>query len=116
MLFMRSVFGIGFLLIYLHKNVKKDTWDSLPKGKNFPLIWKILVSTATNVISYSCTKYVPLTVIAITSNMSPVICIGLAYLILKERLKRFQVFMIFLLIVGAFMVTLGGKPEKNEDD
>ena len=33
LLFMRSVLGIGMMLLMLNKNLKKDTWDSVTRDK-----------------------------------------------------------------------------------
>ena len=62
----------------------------------------------TNIINYSLTKYLPLTIISVVSNMSPIIVIVLAYLILKEQVRKFDILMMALTLVGIFVIILGG--------
>ena len=48
LLFMRSVLGIGMMLIMLNRNLKKDTWDSVTRDKLGLLTFKTAASTFTN--------------------------------------------------------------------
>ena len=50
MLFMRSVLGIGIMLVMMNRNIKKDTWDSVTRDKLGSLSFKTLASTFTNFI------------------------------------------------------------------
>lgn len=60
----------------------------------------------TNIINYSVTKYLPLTLIAIVNNMGPLITVILAFFILKERIKCFEIMMICLTVGGVLIVVL----------
>lgn len=68
----------------------------------------------TNIINYSVTKYIPLTLIAIVNNMSPLICVILAFFILKERVKGFEILMIVLTVAGIFVVVLFENPDPTD--
>ena len=48
LLFMRSVLGIGMMLVMLNKNLKKDTWDTVTRDKLGSLTFKTAASTFTN--------------------------------------------------------------------
>jgi drug/metabolite transporter (DMT)-like permease len=60
----------------------------------------------TNIINYSVTKYLPLTLIAIVNNMGPLITVILAFFLLKERIKGFEILMICLTVGGVLIVVL----------
>ena len=59
------------------------------------------------------TKFLPLTIIAIFSNLSPMITVVMAYMILKEKLKCFEM-IIMILSLGA-VITYAIFPASNED-
>ncbi len=64
-------------------------------------------------INYSVTKYIPLTIISIVSNLAPIIVVVLAFLILKEVIRKFDLLMMMMTLVGIFGVILGGDPENE---
>ena len=68
----------------------------------------------TNIINYSVTKYLPLTLIAIVNNMGPLVTIVLAFFILKERIKSFEVVMILLTLVGVLTVVIFTDPNTED--
>lgn len=111
---MRSVFGIAVMVIMLHVNLKKDTWDSVTKDKVGSLIFKTASSTTTNIIRYSAAKYLPLTIVSVISNLTPIVVVVLAYLILKEKIKSFDLVMMLLTLLGIFGVIFGGKDTTDE--
>ena len=60
-----------------------------------------------NVIQFSVVKYIPMTVISIVYNMCPIISIVFAFLLLKEKIKTFEVIMVIFLIAGVVTVVTG---------
>ena len=63
-----------------------------------------------NIINYSVTKALPLTLIAVVNNMGPLITLVLAFFILKERIKRFEIMMLCLTVGGVLVVILFAQP------
>ena len=61
-------------------------------------------------------KYIPLTIISIVLNMAPIFVFLLAFFILKEVIKRYDLMMMFLTLVGILMVFLGNEKEKKDSD
>ena len=47
-----------------------------------------------------------MTLIAVVNNMGPLITLVLAFFILKERIKRFEILMILLTVGGVFIVII----------
>ena len=60
------------------------------------------------------TKYIPLTIISIVINMAPIFVFLLAFLILKEAIKRYDLLMMILTLVGILAVILGSDKEKKD--
>ena len=67
-------------------------------------------------INYSVTKYLPLTLISVVQNMSPIIVIVLAFLILKEVVRKFDILMMLLTLVGIFGVIIGGDATNTDEE
>ena len=74
--------------------------------------FRSLQGSLTNVINFTNAKYLPMTIIAIVNNLSPLIAVVLAYLILKEKLRLFEIVMLILTLAGIFVVVIyGGSSE-----
>ena len=108
MLLMRSSFALGIMIIAYNIRLKKAVWDGVNRTNVGPLIFRTIQGSTANIISLSLNKYLNLTIISIVTNMSPLISMVLAYLILKEKIKGFEVFMLFMTIVGILVVIVGG--------
>lgn len=104
MLFMRSLFALTFQLIIVNKDLKPAVWDGVDRKSAGPLVFRSIQGTMTNIINYSVTKFLPLTLIAIVNNMSPLITLVLAFFILKEKIKKFEILMIVLTVAGVVTV------------
>ena len=96
------------MIIQLHINLKKDTWDSVTRDKAGALVFKTAASTTTNIINYTAAKYLPLTIVSIVSNLTPILVVVMAYLILKETILRFDLIMMLLTLIGIFGVIFTG--------
>lgn len=59
------------------------------------------------------TKVLPLTLIAIINNMGPLVTVILAYFILKEKLKTFEVVILLLTVAGVAEVVSTGEPQAS---
>ena len=65
-------------------------------------------------MNYSVTKYIPLTIISIVNNLSPIIVCVLAFAILREQIRGFDILMMLLTLVGIFGTILLAAP--SDDD
>ena len=113
-LFMRSAIGVVLIIGSVNKNLKKDTWDCVTRDGVGSLIGKTFTGTTTNIINYMLPKYLPLTLISVVNNLSPVIVVTLAYLILKETLKKFEWLMLAFSVAGILVYVIGA--DNDEDD
>lgn len=67
----------------------------------------------TNIINYSVTKFLPLTMIAIVNNLGPPITVLMAFIVLKERIKKFEMLMILMTVAGILIVVIFGQNDPN---
>ena len=116
MLLMRSVFALICQAIYVNKELKKAVWDDINKKNVSPLIVRTIQGSISNIINYSVTKYLPLTMIAIVNNLGPPVTVFLAFIVLKERLKGFEIFMITLTVAGIMTVVIGGEDSDDPNE
>lgn len=65
MFFMMSVCGILIMVVTVNKRLKKETWDCVTRDQVGSLAFKTISGTVTNIINYTVTKYIPLTIISI---------------------------------------------------
>ena len=114
MFFMRSVMCIGILTLHVNVKLKKETWDPVSCKNVGPLAFKTGASCITNLIQFSVTMFIPATIISIVSNLAPIIVVILAFLILKEEIRKFDVLMILMTLVGIFTIILGGDSDNND--
>lgn len=104
------------MMIQLNVSVKKETIDSVTKDKVGALIFKTFTGTTTNMINYSVSKFIPLTIISVVANLAPLIVVVLAFLILKEVIRKFDLLMMMLTLLGIFGVIFGGNAENEDTD
>ena len=111
MLFIRSVFGIVLMAAIINTKLKRDTWDCVTRDKVGSLVLKTLASSSTNIVQYFVAKYLQLTIISIVINMAPVFVFILAFLILKEVIKWYDLMMMLLTLAGIVTVIQGSERE-----
>ena len=99
--------GITIMTVHQNKKLKKETWDSIEWRKSFPLCFKTIAGTITNLMMYSVTKFVPATIISIVANTIPIVVLILAFLVLKEIISKFDVTVILLTLLGILVIILG---------
>ena len=64
-------------------------------------------------INTFASKYIPLTIIGVVNNLSPLCTVLLAYIFLGERLKIVEIVFLGLLAAGIFTIVLGEKATLN---
>ena len=113
MLVLRSVFALVCQAIYVNKELKKAVWDDVNRSNVCPLIVRSSQGAITNIINYSVTKFLPLTMIAIVNNLGPPITVLLAFIVLKERIKKFEILMIMMTVAGILIVVIFGQADSS---
>ena len=115
MLTLRSAFALTFQVLYVNKDLKKAVWTDINRKNVCPLITRSAQGSITNIVNYSVTKFLPLTMIAIVNNMAPPITVLLAFCLLKEKIKKFEMLMLAMTVSGILIVVVGGTSESSAD-
>ena len=116
MLLMRSAIALTTMVVWLNCGLKKAVWNGIKRDQISALIFRSTQGAVTNIISYSCTKYLPLTVIAIISNLGPSVTVVLAYMVLKEKIKGFEMVIMFLSLAATIVFSLFGNAKEDKGE
>ena len=113
---MRSFWGLIILLMLINVNFKKIMYDSVNK-QDYPfLAFKTFSSTLTQIINSFASKYIPLTIIGVVNNLSPMVTVLFAFIFLGERLRVLDLIFLGLLAAGIFTVVLGASKTANPQE
>ena len=101
------------MIIQLNCGLKKAVWDGI-KGPNIKaLTFRTTQGAMTQIISYYCVKFLPLTIIAVTANLAPIITVVIAFLVLKEKVKNFEIIIMILSLAAIIVFVLKGEPDQQ---
>lgn len=81
-----------------------------------PLIVRTVSGSLSNLINFSVTKYLSLTLIAVINNISPPLTVALCYFILKEKVPCFEIVMLSITVAGILVYAIAGSLPDNEDE
>ena len=110
---MRSFWGLIILMMLINVNFKKIMYDSVKK-QDYPfLAFKTFSSTLTQIINSFSSKYIPLTIIGVVNNLSPLVTVLLAFIFLGERLRVLDLVFLGMLAAGIFTIVLGASKTAN---
>lgn len=83
-------------------------------GIDYPYVFfKSYQASLTNAVNLYCTRVIPLTIIGVVNGLSPIACVILAFIFLKERLKKIEVIFLFLIAAGIIDVICGASKTLN---
>ena len=113
MLVLRSTWATIIMIFLINLKAKKILYDDIGKGDVFPLAFRSVQGTIVNLINFAATKVVPLAIIGVLNNLSPVCCVILAYFMLGEKLKRSEMIVLGLIFLCIVDIVVTGKPDPN---
>ena len=108
MIFARSSIAIITMIVWQNVGLKKAVWDGVKGPQVKALIFRSTQGAITNTIAFSLSKYLPLTFIAVFGNLGPVFTVLLAYLILKESIKCFELIILLLSLAAVLTFSVTG--------
>ena len=111
---MRSVFGLITQLVWVNKDLKKACWDDINRKSVGPLIVRTIQGSLTNIINFAVTKFLPLTIIGVINNLGPPVTMVVAFFVLKEKIKAFEIVMITLTVGCILVIVIGGNKDSDE--
>ena len=93
---MRSTWSLSILLLMINVRVKKIMVDSVRKDDYPYLAFRSLSSTFTQIINTFSSKYIPLTIIGVVNNLSPLIVVLMAFIFLTKDKTKIDFVKIYL--------------------
>lgn len=109
MIFARSSIALITMVLWQNVGLKKAVWDGVKGPQVKALIFRSSQGAITNTIGFSLTKYLPLTMIAIFGGLGPIFTVILAYLLLKETIKCFELVILLLSLAAVLSFSILGK-------
>ena len=109
MLVGRSVVGIIVMILWQNVGLKKAVWDGISRDTVSPLVFRSFQGAAVQTINYGTTKYLVLTAIAIITSLNPLVTVVMAYLILKEKIQRFEIGVLFFSVIAIIAFSITGE-------
>jgi drug/metabolite transporter (DMT)-like permease len=113
-LFVRSAACASLNLTITNVNTKRLLWDEIIEKKNVTsLLYSIVQGCLSIVISCGCLKYLPVTVVGISSQLSPIMVIFMAYFFLSEQISSVEIVAVIFSIVSACLVLIGNNESSS---
>ena len=98
------------MVLWLNCDLKKQTFDGINRTNVSPLIYRTVQGSISNIINYSVARFVPSSIIAVVNQLSPIVTVALAYFILKEVIKCFDMTIMGVNLAAILVTIFGASP------
>jgi len=111
--FVRGLISVLLSLVMSHRKLRHDLVDCVDR-ETFPsLMFRCLQGALSVFISFMCIKYFDVSTVGIVCSLTPLFVCLLAYFVLGERLKRFDLAALFFVVACVSLVMLGADTNMN---
>ena len=101
-------------IVILNIDFKKVVYDSIPRDQYCNLAYRSIQGILTFFCTFEAIKYLPLVLVAIVVNMSP-ICIAIfGYFWLHESLHKFDIFQLILSFAAVVIIIVENNKEGSD--
>lgn len=107
---MRSAWALLIMIGMLNKDLIKITIFGVKRDSIPGLTFRSIQGAVSRQINYAATKFLPLAIVGIVNNMSPLVTVVLAYFLLKEKLKPCEFAFLMCALCGMIPIIVGGSP------
>jgi len=101
------------VLTLLNNKSKRVLIDEIPKSNHALLTFRSVQGSVGSLINNTCVKHIPLSVIGVVNNLSPICCSVLALTLLKEKMTAGQILFLVLTTIGVIVVVLGKQSDST---
>ena len=112
-IFGKSLFSILTLIVWLNVSLKKNVYNGINRTNVGPLVYRTIQGSISNMINYSVAKFIPSSIISVVNSLSPIITVCLAYFLLKEIVKWFDIFICTLNFSAIVVTIVGADPSED---
>jgi len=102
------------MLIWLNINLKTALIDNVDRSTVPSLVFRCLQGAISVTITFTCLKYLPVSTVGIVNRMQPAIVVFIAFFVLSERLKSFDILTLILATAGAVLIVVGMQGEPRD--
>ena len=113
LLFGKSLVSVLTLLLWLNVSLKKNVYNGINRTNVGPLVYRTIQGSISNMINYSVAKFIPSSIISVVNSLSPIITVCLAYFLLKEIVKWFDIFICTLNFSAIVVTIVGADPSED---
>lgn len=106
LLVLRSSYATFIMICMMHKNAKVILYDGVGKGDIFPIAFRSVQGTITNIINFMAAKWIQIAIVGVVNNLSPVCCVVLCYFMLGETLPLKEIIFLALIVVCIFDIVI----------
>ncbi len=99
----------------MNTKFKAILYDGVGKSDIFPIAFRSLQGTISNLINFAAAKYIQIAVVGVVNQLSPVCCVILCYFILGETLGRKEIIFLLLIVACIFDIVIFA-PSGTEQD
>ena len=103
---LRSTYATFIMICMMHKNAKVILYDGVGKGDVFPIAFRSVQGTITNIINFMAAKWIQIAIVGVVNNLSPVCCVVLCYFMLGETLALKEIIFLALIVVCIFDIVI----------
>ena len=106
----------------MHKRLKEYLWDTVPRGQMFGLFTRSIQRVITIFTMMYAIKYLPVGIVSLIANTTPIFIVIFGYLMLNERITIAEIFCLTVAFSGVIILVLSGNKfspdltENQEDD
>lgn len=100
--FFRGLLQVIVVWALIFRKEKKVLYDDVPKSMFKLLGLRIFMGVLQFGFMFYSMKYVPIIICALFLNMTPIFTSGLAFLFLKERITKLEIFCLLLAFFGVY--------------
>jgi len=109
----RSVVSALIMVIYLNIKLKRALVNVEPTLV-WALVFRTIQGSVTVMIQFTCLKYLPVFTVGIVNRLQPVVVVLIAFFVLGERLKPFDIMTLLLATSAAIMIVAGMEGESSD--
>jgi drug/metabolite transporter (DMT)-like permease len=108
LLFLRSATSVVLLVTILNNKLKEYLYDKIDPKLKWKLTTRVILGVLVIVCIYTSVKSLPLVIVGVVTNLSPLFTALLSLIILKKAITKVDSFALVVSFVGVVILITGG--------
>ena len=114
LLFLRSAISVVLLIMLIGDKLKEYLYDNFDKKLKWQLALRVTLGVLLLVSIYTSVKSLPLVLVGVVTNLSPLLTAVLSYFILKKALTTVDAIALVAAFAGVVLLITGGEAHSAE--